>query len=111
MNRVYIWNNCTNVIMLGVMLIQADLAIVVNVDDDALDNMYFDTPASKEQLIAAAKNAFSDINITLMIGKETIFDNYVCEDCGSKDENNHTSRCAISYQTNHTVCYCHADEI
>lgn len=111
MNRVYIWGDDVSVITLSIKLTQADPRIIVNVYEDSHDNMYFDTRATKEQLIAAAKIALSDINIRLTMGKEKIFDNYVCEDCGTKDENNHSSRCETNYEYRPYTCYCHDDEI
>jgi hypothetical protein len=95
------------------MIKNADSAFNTSMpSDECWDEFWFETTESKERVAEVCKKAFADVHIYVQYEREHVFTNYICENCDSRDMNNHKSSCAT--QQTSVSCHCgyhHDDEI
>lgn len=108
MARVYIWDYSESMDYVVSMIKQADSTIeIAELTDEAYWGFWFDTTSTQEQIANACKEAFKDVSIIVCYGRTRVFANYICEDCGTRDDNDHKSSCCTQQTT--MPCYCNLD--
>lgn len=81
----------------------------VDIGEHDYDAWGFETTSTKEQIKSACMTALSNVSITVFWGNEVIYDNYICERCGTNDKDNHGYPCGTTVSNCH--CYNPDDEI